>query len=129
MKSLIRALAELILENIDVLEADCAGRDIEVPSLQEPFKPGTGFALDKPDVRKASSVVVAAAQQLIHTVRPPQVNLLTTAYGVSSHLITIALILTLNSADLQHTLTGGIRVAVEFHIADILKEAGPSVGF
>ncbi len=83
MKSSIRALAELILENIDVLEADCAGRDVEVPSLQEPFKPGTGFAMDKPEVRRATFVVVAAAQQLVQTVRPPQVNLLTTAYEVS----------------------------------------------
>lgn len=84
MKSSIRALAELIIENVDVLEADCAGRGVEVPSLLEPFTPGSGFAMDKPEVRKATSVIAAAAQQLVQTVRPPQMNLITTSYGVSS---------------------------------------------
>lgn len=86
MKSSIRALAELILENIDVLEADCAQRNAEVPSLQEPFESGSSFATDKPEVRKASSVIAAAAQQLVQTVRAPEVNLITTAYGVSHHV-------------------------------------------
>lgn len=83
MKSSIRALAELILANIDVLEADCAERHADVPSLQEPFETGTGFTTDKPEVRRASSVIAAAAQQLVQAVRAPEVNLMSTAYAVS----------------------------------------------
>jgi len=106
MKSSIRALAELVLQNIDALEADCARRGAEVPSLQDPYQLGTDFTLEDAGVQKASTIIVAAAQQLIQTVQTPQVNLLTSAYAT--------------------TITGAIRVASEFHIADILKEAGPA---
>ncbi|KLO06095.1 S-adenosyl-L-methionine-dependent methyltransferase [Schizopora paradoxa] len=106
MTSTIRALAEVILQNIDALEADCARRGVEAPSMKEPFKPGSEFSLNDADVQKASTVIVAAAQQLINTVQPPQVNLVMTAYST--------------------TLAGAIRVAAEFHIADILSEAGPA---
>ena len=83
MTSTIRALAELILQNIGPLEADCARRGVEAPSMKEPFKPGSEFSLNDVDVQKASTVIVAAAQQLINTVQPPQVNLVMTAYSVS----------------------------------------------
>ena len=82
MKSSIRALAELVLDNIDVLEADCARRGADIPSLQDPYKAGTEFTLDDPDVQNASTIIIAAAQQLIQTIQNPQVNLLMTAYSV-----------------------------------------------
>ena len=82
MKSSIRALAELVLKNIDVLEDDCARRGAEIPSLQEPYKAGMEFSFEDADVQRASTVIVAAAQQLIQTVQSPQVNLLMTAYSV-----------------------------------------------
>ena len=84
MKSSIRSLAELILKNIDVLEADCSRREEGIPSLQDPYKVGTDFTLDDPGVQNASTVIVAAAQQLIQTVQTPQVNLLMSAYSVCS---------------------------------------------
>lgn len=92
MKSTIRALAELVLQNIDALEADCSRRGVEAPSLRDPYKPGSEFSLNDIDVQKASTVIVAAAQQLINTVQPPQVNLVMTAYSVSFHF-TFSLIL------------------------------------
>ncbi len=83
MKSSIRALAELVLQNIDALEADCARRGAEVPSLQDPYQVGSDFTLEDAGVQKASAIIVAAAQQLIQTIQTPQVNLLTSAYAVS----------------------------------------------
>jgi len=106
MKSSIRALAELVLQNIDALEADCARRGADVPSLQDPYIVGTEFTLGDTHVQKASTIIVAAAQQLIQTIQTPQVNLLMTAYST--------------------TITGAISVATGFHIADILNEAGPA---
>ncbi|KLO06094.1 S-adenosyl-L-methionine-dependent methyltransferase [Schizopora paradoxa] len=104
MKSSIRALAELVLKNIDVLEADCAKRGVQEPSLLDPYEPGSEFTVDDGNVQRASTIIVAAAQQLIQTVQSPQTNLLMTAYST--------------------TLSGAIRVATEFNIADILYEAG-----
>ncbi len=127
MKTTIRALAELVLQNIDALEADCTVATPKVPSLQDPYAIGTDFTLEDADVQKASTVIVAAAQQLIQTIQTPQVNLLMTAYSVSSkYFVFLCLDFTVKSP-FQTTLTGAIRVATEFHIADILREAGPAV--
>lgn len=87
MKSSIRALAELVLQNIDTLEADCARRGADIPSLQDPYKAGTEFTLEDADVQNASTIIIAAAQQLIQTIQSPQVNLLMNAYSVRYEII------------------------------------------
>ena len=99
MKSSIRALAELVLEYIDALEADCARRGAEVPSLLDPYTPGSEFTLEDANVQRASTVIVAAAQQLIQTVQNPQVNLLMTAYSVCSEFICLTPGFTFSSVD------------------------------
>lgn len=79
----LRSLAQLILANVDILEADSANDGFSIPSLDEPYIPGSDFSNANPEVAKAKTIIDAAAQQLLHTIRNPHSDLLITMYSVS----------------------------------------------
>ncbi len=83
MKSTIKALAELILQNVDVLDASINASGGKEPTLDEPYNPETGYPFHDPEVIKASDVIGAAAMQLLQTVRPPQMCLISESVMVS----------------------------------------------
>lgn len=85
--SSLRALAELILKNVNIVEADNAKRGVSSPSLDEPYVIGSEDFLNDAtnvEVQRAKTVIDVAAQQLIQTVRNPHTNMIMMAYGVRS---------------------------------------------
>ncbi len=76
VRSTLRSLAELILKNVEIVEADLETRDASGPDVNEPFVPGADIAFGNPEVSKAIYLVTCAAQQLLQTIRPPQACLM-----------------------------------------------------
>jgi len=81
--SSLKALAELILKNVDVLESDLAKRGVTAPSLDEVFTPGSDFTTSSQEVLQAADTACHAALQLVQTIRTPALSLLQTSFGVS----------------------------------------------
>ena len=84
MKSTIKALAELILQNVDVFDASIEASGGREPSLDNPYNPEADYPFHNPDVARASDVISAAAMQLIQTVRAPQMCLISESVMVST---------------------------------------------
>ncbi|KAI0059128.1 S-adenosyl-L-methionine-dependent methyltransferase [Artomyces pyxidatus] len=103
MTSPLSALVSIISSGVEALESAYAGQGIAFPSLDEPFRPGP---LDKdPGVVSATRLIVAAAHQIIATVRPP-----------------LEVVLECGSA--MH-MPAAIGLAVDVNVPDVLKDAGP----
>ena len=81
-KSTIRALAELILQNVDALEEALEKRGASVPSLDDPFTPGSDIANGQPELMATTELTVRAASQLIQTIRLPQYSVIHEALSV-----------------------------------------------
>ena len=79
----LRSLAELILKNVEIVEADLQNRGAEGPSIDEPFVPGADINFGNPAVSEAIYLTTCAAQQLLQTIRPPQACLLQEVSSVS----------------------------------------------
>lgn len=104
MATELRALLSIITQSIDVLESCYSKSGTDVPSLDEPVKPGPpneNIAV----IQVASHIITAAAAQLIAAVRTPEETLL----DYSSGMYTV----------------GALGFAVDTNVPDILKEAGP----
>lgn len=81
----MRLLGDLINASIDKIEARVADASVAFPSLDEPFNPGNeaeSVLLD-PEVLAATSHIIAAASQLIATVRHPAQSIIDDALSVS----------------------------------------------
>ena len=103
--SRLAALARIISQGVQTLESAYSKKGLSFPSLDKPFKPGP---LDNdPDVGNTTRLVVAAACQIIATVRPPLDTILLQAPAMY--------------------LSASLGVVDEANIADVLKEAGPQV--
>ena len=72
-KSTLRLLRDIINDSIDLIESRLAAKGATFPSLNDPFIPTSDAEaiLLEPDVLSATSHIVAAASQLIATVRHP----------------------------------------------------------
>ncbi|EEB94917.1 hypothetical protein MPER_06196 [Moniliophthora perniciosa FA553] len=103
----VRALLELITNNVSVLEKACASSGTEIPDLYSPFHPSTEAFRTNPDAAEASNVIVAAAHQLAAILTPPQVALYNSVGGAFK--------------------SAAIRVCIESNVTEILREAGPQV--
>ncbi|KAL0952690.1 hypothetical protein HGRIS_006929 [Hohenbuehelia grisea] len=103
MTSTLKALAQLILSNVETLESAAAKHGIDYPSLEADFAPSALNA--DPVAANASRVIVGAAAQLIATVRDP-IEML---QDHCSSMYTAAAVGFANSND----------------VADILHESGP----
>lgn len=82
MHSSLRQLAELILKNVDILDADLQKRNVKAPSLDELWNPAADIAFHDPEIMKASDVICSAARQLVQTVRPPPLCVMHNVIGV-----------------------------------------------
>lgn len=82
MKSTLKALAQLILQNVEVLEADCEKRGIDVPSLEDVYSFGSDISSEDPAVNKAAHEITSAAFELANIVRPAHHSLFYLAGGV-----------------------------------------------
>ncbi|KAF8510927.1 O-methyltransferase [Hysterangium stoloniferum] len=91
MISTLRALSDLISAAVDQIEQRCILESIEFPSLDGLFTLDSEKTRREPDIAKAISVIVAAASQLVVTVREPSVTMINTACGfhVSAALQTV----------------------------------------
>ncbi|KAJ7115333.1 O-methyltransferase [Mycena epipterygia] len=106
-KSHLRRLGELILESIDTIECRLAVESLEFPALTDPFDPAgkAECVLLEAQILTATSRIVAAASQLIATVRSPVQTMVENSF-------------------LFH-LPSCIRAAVESNMVEIIREAGP----
>ncbi|TFY59841.1 hypothetical protein EVG20_g7636, partial [Dentipellis fragilis] len=100
----LKALADLIKSNVDAIEAATKSAALEFPSLQTAFSLQSEAARLLPEVVDATTRIVAAASQLIAAVRPPPLSI--TYLGFSYHV------------------PAALRVAVEAHAAEFLRDAG-----
>ena len=101
----LSTLVDLLAAQVKDLEAAYAKAGQPIPTLDDPFQPGP-LDMD-PAVAGIKRVIVAAADQLIQTVRFPVETL---QIGATSLYVT--------------TVLGLVE---EYNIADILIQAGPQV--
>ncbi|KAI0341313.1 O-methyltransferase [Trametopsis cervina] len=101
----LRALADLVKDSVDAIEQTCIAKGLPFPSLDEPFTLQSEGARMLPEVQQAAGILVSAAGQLIAAVRPPPLS---------------AVI-----GSMQYYVSSCLRVAVENHVVEILKGAGP----
>ena len=101
----LAALAEIISQGVQNLESAYSKKGHSFPSLNEPFKPGP--LDDDADVGNTTRLIVAAAYQIIATVRPPLETIMLQAPAMY--------------------MTATLGVVDDANIADVLKEAGPQV--
>ncbi|KAA1468515.1 S-adenosyl-L-methionine-dependent methyltransferase, partial [Dentipellis sp. KUC8613] len=100
----LKALADLIKSNVDLIEAATKSAALEFPSPHTTFSPESEAARLLPEVVDATTRIVAAASQLITAVRPPPLSI--TYLGFSYHV------------------PAALRVAVEAHVTEFLRDAG-----
>lgn len=74
------ALANLITASVDAIVKACG--DKPFPSLDDPFTPESEAARMSPEVQKRSTVLLAAATQLVAAVRSPFTTINTHAMSV-----------------------------------------------
>ncbi|KAA1472201.1 O-methyltransferase [Dentipellis sp. KUC8613] len=100
----LKALASLIQSNVGRIEAAAASESLEFPSLWTTFSPQSEAARQSPDIADATAQIVAAASQLIAAVRAPP--------------------LTVMSLGLSFYIPASLRVAVDAHVAESLRDTG-----
>ncbi|KAF7377776.1 4-O-methyltransferase 1 [Mycena sanguinolenta] len=103
MATPLATLAQLISTGVQTLEAAYAKQGIPYPSLDAPFQP-TPLDFD-PALFQTAHLIIAAASQLIATVRSPMETI--QAYAASMHT------------------TSTLGFVVDADIPDVLKDAGP----
>jgi hypothetical protein len=135
----LRELSSLITSSLNTLESTCKDVNVPWPSLDEPvYMSKTGIRqedftrMKNEAVVRASAQLVAAAMQLVRSVKEPFMTVVQAGSGVSSLSAADRCDLLNNSnvpllSVLQFCLSSAIRTATELHVADILRDAGPEV--
>ena len=104
-QSPLTSLVAILSSSVRALEATYAGQGLSYPSLDAPYTPGP---LDQdPDADKAARLIVAAAAQIIATVRAPAETV--QEYAASSYA------------------AASLNLVLDVHVANILKDAGAQV--
>ncbi|KAF5363098.1 hypothetical protein D9757_012044 [Collybiopsis confluens] len=82
----LRLLAQIITDSIDTIENRLADASTSFPSLDEPMDPTSKVEsiLVEPDMSRATSHIVAAAAQLMATVRQPVQTIMDDALAASA---------------------------------------------
>lgn len=75
MKSTLKALVEIVAQNVDALDAALEQRGASAPSLDQPFTPGSDVTNGQPELMRMVDLASRAALQLVHIIRPPQMTL------------------------------------------------------
>ncbi|KAJ7511474.1 S-adenosyl-L-methionine-dependent methyltransferase [Mycena galericulata] len=101
----IKALANIINTSVAAIEKTLEANTATYPSPRTvPFTPPSEGGRNLPEVQLAGANIVSAASQLISMVRPPPLTMIAQA--------------------LQFHVSVAIRLAIETHVAEILREAG-----
>jgi hypothetical protein len=98
-------LAEIISQGVQTLESAYSKQGLSFPSLDETFKPSP--LDDNPELAATTRLIVAAAYQIIATVRSPLETI--QDYAPAMYL------------------TSSLGLVEEADVADALKAAGPNV--
>lgn len=101
------SLAEIISSGVRTLEAAYAKDGVPYPSLDDPLSPSPLSLGADPVLQQTSRLIVAAAYQIIATVRPPMETIM-------------------DFAPAQY-MSSSLATVVEAHVPDVLKEAGSQV--
>ncbi|SJL09409.1 uncharacterized protein ARMOST_12787 [Armillaria ostoyae] len=100
--SILRSLANLISSSVDIIEERA-----QVPDLDLAYHEGevsdNGFS--DPAITDAVSCIIAATAQLVATIRPAHLTLISTAMMIH--------------------VPAALRTVTDLHVAEILREAGP----
>ncbi|KAG5633308.1 hypothetical protein DXG03_007657, partial [Asterophora parasitica] len=105
MTSPLRQLLNVLTESVGDLEDACAASGTAIPDLYTPFHPASEAFRDNPKAAEAVNIISAAALQIEAILAPPQVSLYHIVAG--------------------HWKSTALRVALESHVTEILREAGP----
>ncbi|KAK0450342.1 S-adenosyl-L-methionine-dependent methyltransferase [Desarmillaria tabescens] len=100
--STLRSLANLISSSVDIIEERVQVPDLDL-ACHEGEVPDKGFS--DPAVVDAISCIVAATAQLVATIRPAHLTLISTAMMIH--------------------VPSALRTATDLHVAEILRDAGP----
>ncbi|KAG5641680.1 hypothetical protein DXG03_004444 [Asterophora parasitica] len=96
MTSPLRQLLKVLTESVGDLEDACAASGTAIPDLYTPFHPASEAFRGNPKAADAANIISAAALQIEAILTPP-----------------------------QHWKSSALRVALESHVTEILREAGP----
>ncbi|KAG7439818.1 O-methyltransferase [Guyanagaster necrorhizus] len=100
--SILRSLENLISASVDIIE-----ERVQIPDLDSAYHesvvPDNG--LSDPAVADAISCIVAATAQLVATIRPAHLTLISTAMMIH--------------------VPSALRTATDLHVAEVLRDAGP----
>ena len=121
--SSLSALASLIVNGISAIEAGCADRNVQYPTLDDPPTPES-LAIQQ-EFSEQSIIIVAAAYQLMATLMPPQSFYRKMLYGVSKVELLTDHVVLIFVIQVQQTVAVGVAEAG--HVAEVLRDAGPEV--
>lgn len=80
--STLRAFANLIVQQVDLIESTCEEKGLSLPSIDEPFSPQAETTRNDPRISRAVTLLSAAANEIALAARPPQATVLMKALGV-----------------------------------------------
>ncbi len=121
-----RQLLSILNDSVAVLEERAQSLGLPLPDLNSPFTPPSEEFRGDPACAEAASRISAAALHLEAIVTPPQVSLYHVVAGVRVvHASAVYEILRV----MQHFKSAALQVCLESHVTEILREAGPQVGF
>jgi hypothetical protein len=82
----LKALTKIIQDSVDSIEAATTRNSVEYPSSATPFSIESEAALTIPEVEKACTLIVSAANQLVYTARSPMQSVIAAAMQVCDPL-------------------------------------------
>ncbi|KAF8622414.1 hypothetical protein AX15_007060 [Amanita polypyramis BW_CC] len=105
MSSQIRQLLDLITNSVETLEKACVANGTNIPDLQTVFDPASEAFRSDPVAAEAASIISAATLHLNAVIAPPAMI----AYNAIG----------------GHWRSAALRLCLESHTTEILREAGP----
>ena len=129
----LRNLVNILSDAVTQIDQRYASANLKFPALDRPFREedSARSLLSSPDVIPLASVIVAAADQLIASVRPPARIVLDMSQVICVFATCIepgrSQLMGLNLVA-QHFISPCLRLVCETSVAEILREAGPQVG-
>ncbi|KNZ82352.1 Sterigmatocystin 8-O-methyltransferase [Termitomyces sp. J132] len=105
MVSQVRQLLNLMTRAVDKLESACNSTASPIPDLYTPFTPESEAFRSNPDAAESARIISAAALHLEAILSPPHVSLYHVVAG--------------------HFKSAALRVCLQSHVTEILREAGP----
>ena len=124
----LRALSRIIQDSIEAIDSIVKANNVEFPSPHTPFTVESEKARALSDVQKQSALIIAAAMQLVQSVRSPTLGLLTLAMQVDD-IPRLFLFIFGKLTIYKHTLCSALNTAVTAHVAEVCRDAGPKVAF